>query len=165
MVLRKRYSFLFIPEGNGRSREVRIPRWSVLAAGGALLVLLVSAGLYLVDWAAGAAWRPGGSALAVENERLRETIDRFETRTASLQQELDRVFKYQQLIARTVDVEPLDAQARAGGIGGRTPLTLAGDLPGHSAALDLETLLRQARIQQRGMTALLDTLAARQEVH
>jgi murein DD-endopeptidase MepM/ murein hydrolase activator NlpD len=164
MKLQKRYSFLFIPEGDGQSREFRVSSWAVALTAGGILLLLVIAGLYVVDWSLGAAWRPGGSPLVLENDRLQYEVDRFDSRVASLQQDLDRVFAYQQLVADAVDVEPLDAGARAGGIGGRGPLALGDELAGLSRAPDLEGLLHQARIQHRGMVALLDTLEARQDV-
>jgi len=164
MKLHKRYSFLYLPDGDGRSREFRVPRWAILAAGGLALVLLVVAGLYVLDCRLGVAWRPGGAALARENEHLRQTIEQFDARLAGLRFDLDQVFAYQQLVAAVVDVEPLDAQMRAGGIGGRRPLVAGGETPVGTAAFDLESLVRQARIQHRGMVALLDTLTARQEI-
>jgi murein DD-endopeptidase MepM/ murein hydrolase activator NlpD len=164
MRLRRRYSFLYIPEGDGQSREFRVSIASVVLAAGGLLVLLLAAGLYAVDWSVGAAWRPGGSPLALENGRLQGEVDRFGSRVAALQQDLDRVFAYQQLVAAAVDVQPLDPGARAGGIGGRVPLHVVGELDGVSGGSDLESLLHQARIQHRGMVALLDSLEARQEV-
>jgi len=166
MRLQKRYSFLYLPEGDGRSREFRVSRRAIVGAVAAIAVLVVAAGLYAVDLWAGAAWRPGGSPLARENERLRDDVDRFAAHVASLQEDLDAVFAYQQLVAEAVDVTTLDAEARLAGVGGRGPLQ-GGELAGlteGAANVDLETLLNQARIQRRGMAAILDTLAARQEV-
>ena len=57
-----------------------------------------------------------------------------------------------------------DAETRAGGVGGRAPLQVNDELVTVNDGPDLETLLYQARIQHRGMAALLDTLAARQDV-
>lgn len=164
MKLRKRYSFLYLPDGDGQSREFRVPAWSMALAAGGVLLLLVVAGLYAVDWHVGVAWRPGGSPLAQENQVLQREVNRFDSRVAALQQDLDRVFDYQQLVAAAVDVEPLDAEARAAGIGGRAPLQVTDELVGVSGEPDLESLLYQARIQHRGMMALLDTLEARQDV-
>jgi murein DD-endopeptidase MepM/ murein hydrolase activator NlpD len=164
MNLRKRYSFLYLPEDDGQSREFRVPAWALALVGGGGLLLVLVAGLYVVDWSVGAAWRPGGSPLAHENQALQREVDTFDARVAALQGDLDRVFEYQQLVAAVVDVEPLDAQARAGGMGGRAPLVDDHELSSVTRAPDLETLLYQARIQHRGMAALLDTLAARQDV-
>jgi murein DD-endopeptidase MepM/ murein hydrolase activator NlpD len=164
MNLRKRYSFLYLPEDDGQSREFRVPTWALALVGGGGLLLLLLAGLYVVDWSVGAAWRPGGSPLVQENQALRREVDTFDERVAALQGDLDRVFEYQQLVAAVVDVEPLDAQARAGGMGGRAPLVDDHELASVTRAPDLESLLYQARIQHHGMAALLDTLSARQDV-
>ncbi len=122
MKLDKRYSFLFIPEGDGQTREFRVPGWVFVAATGCAVLFVLVAGLYVVDWSVGAAWRPGGAPIAAENDQLRREITSFETRVASMQGDLDRVFEFQQIVAAAVDVEPLDAQTRAGGVGGRGPL-------------------------------------------
>ncbi len=164
MKLQKRYSFLFIPDDDGQSREFRVSSWAVALGVGGCLLLLIVAGLYVVDWSVGAAWRPGGSPLAVQNDLLHREVNRFDSRVASLQQDLDRVFQYQQLVAAAVDVVPLDAETRAGGIGGRMPPPGNDEMAMVSREPDLESLLHQARIQHRGMLALLDTLEARQDV-
>ncbi len=169
MRLQKRYSFLFIPEGDGRSREFRVPRWTILSALAVVSVLALGAALYVVDLQAGAAWRPGGSPLARENQQLRQDVDRSAARVASLQQDLDAVFAYQQMVAAAVDVTPLDAEARLAGVGGRGSLTsgelgLAAETTAGALPADLESILNQARIQRQGMAALLDTLGARRDV-
>jgi murein DD-endopeptidase MepM/ murein hydrolase activator NlpD len=164
MDLKRRVSILLIPDGDGRTREWRIPRLGFLGAGMVLAVLLLVAGLYVVDWVVGAAWRPGGSPLQRDNVALQQEVARFETRVAALQDDLDEVFAYQQALAAAVDITPLDAQTRAAGVGGRGPLLTGGELAGLHEGPDLDRLLRQARIQRAGMAAMLDTLAARETV-
>ena len=160
----KRYSFLYIPEGDGRSREFRIPRWVFLALGAAFVTLLLGTGLYVVDCSLGAAWQPGGSPLAHANAELQQDVWHFQTRVSALQQDLDSVFAYQQMVAAAVDIAPLDPETRAGGIGGRAPLQVTGERLGFAVSSDPESLLRQARIQHQGMAALLDTLTSRRAV-
>ncbi len=169
MGLQKRYSFLFIPDGDGRSREFRISRWAILSVVAVVGALTLGTALYAVDVGVGAAWRPGGSPLARQNQQLSQDIDRARARVASLQQDLDAVFAYQQMVAAAVDVAPLDAEARLAGVGGRGPLApgelgLADEAADGTLPVDLESILHQARIQRQGMAALLDTLSARQEV-
>ncbi len=164
MPLKRRYKILYLPDDDGRSREFRFPGWGIAAVAFACLLLAVGTGLYLVDLSTGVAWRPGGSPLLHENSRLRLDAARFEAKVATIQNELDALFSYQRLVAGVVDVEPLDAQVRAAGIGGRQPLDLMQEVPGSAPVADLETLLRQARIQRRGMVAILDTLSVRQEL-
>jgi murein DD-endopeptidase MepM/ murein hydrolase activator NlpD len=164
MKLRRRYSFLYLPEGEGQTREMRVPAWSLVAGAVFVMVLMLGAGLYALDWSVGVAWRPGGSPVVLENDRLRGEVATFEARVAEMQDDLDDVFAYQQRVAEAVDIQPLDPQARLAGVGGRGPLWEPTETQVADVALDLETLVNQARIQRRGMAALLDTLAARQEV-
>ncbi len=163
MQLKRIYSFLYLPENQGESRTFRISARALLAAATALCLLLAATALYIVDWSVGAAWRPGGSPLAVQNAFLQREAARFEHRVAVLQSDLEAVFAYQQMIAAAVEIEPLDAQVLLAGVGGRGPLTTLTEQPEADAVTDLESLLRQARIQRRGMAAILDTLSARQE--
>jgi murein DD-endopeptidase MepM/ murein hydrolase activator NlpD len=164
MPLRRRYKLLYLPDSDGPSREFAVPRWTILTAGALLVGLLLLAGLYVVDLSAGVAWRPGGSPLVAENNRLQREAARFEARVAAVQADLDILFSYQRLVAGAVDLEPLHAEVRAAGVGGREPLPAVADSPVLAAVADLESLLRQARIQRRGMVAILDTLSSRQEL-
>jgi murein DD-endopeptidase MepM/ murein hydrolase activator NlpD len=162
MKLRHRYTFLYLPDGEGRTREFHVHRVAIVAALGMLVVLMTTAAFYAVDWAAGVAWRPGGSPVAVENEALRQEVDRFESRVAAMQDDLDQVFAYQQALAVAVDVTPLAAEVRAAGIGGRSPLRQPSELANLRVAPELDHLVRQARIQRAGMAAIIDTLESRQ---
>lgn len=164
MNLRKRYSFLYIPDDDGRTREMRVPRLVIAGTILAVFVLLVAGGLYVVDWVQGVAWRPGGSPVVLQNLELRNEVGRFESRITAMQADLDDVFAYQQRLAEAIDVRPLDTEARAAGIGGREPLAVTSELATVRSLPDLEQLLHQSRIQRAGMAALLDTLATRAEM-
>jgi murein DD-endopeptidase MepM/ murein hydrolase activator NlpD len=162
-MIRKRYSFLYLPEGDGRTRELHVPRAALLGALAVLLLLVTASGLYLVDWVTGAAWRPGGAPVARQNVVLRQQVATFETRVADMQEDLDEVFAYQQAVAAAVDITPIDAETRLAGVGGRGPRAIPGDLPGLEVAPRLDQLLRQSRIQRAGMAALLDSLSSRDD--
>lgn len=162
MKLRRRYTFLYLPEDEGRTREFHIHRVAIVGAASLLLILLTTAVFYAVDWSVGVAWRPGGSPLALQNEALQREVAGVESRIAAMQDDLDQVFDYQQALAVAVDVTPLAAEVRAAGIGGREPLRQRSELGGLISSPDLDHLIRQARIQRAGMAAILDTLASRQ---
>lgn len=160
----KKFRFIYAPAGWGKSRSYEIPAWGLLAAGAALLLFLIASVLYVVDLSLGVAWRPGGSPLVEQHDRLRREATSLEHRLAAVQGDLDQVFAYQQAIAAAVDIEPLDAQVRAAGSGGRAALFGTSDRTDPPMLADVETLLRRARIQRSGMAAILDTLAARQDI-
>lgn len=159
----KRYSFLYLPEDDGRTRQIRIPRLVVVGIAAVAALLTVASSLYLVDLVTGSAWRPGGANVVRENIALRQQVETFEARVAAMQQDLDEVFAYQQAVAAAVDLVPLDAETRAAGVGGRFPLNMLGENDELAIAPRLDELLRQSRIQREGMAALLDSLGARSE--
>ena len=164
MRLKKHYQIIYIPSGHGPSRSYRIPALGLLAGTVLLGLLVAGSALYVVDWSLGVAWKPGGSPLALQNDQLLRETARFENRLSAIRNDLDHVFAYQRMVAEAVDLAPLDPQVRAAGAGGRGPL-LADDARDDTRLLaDIETLLRQARVQRLGMAALLDTLDARQQV-
>lgn len=164
MKIRKSYSFLYMPEGDGRTREVRVPRSAILGTALVVLLLLTTAAFYTVDWATGVAWRPGGSPLALDNQALQQQVASYQTQVTAMQADLDEVFAYQQALAAAVNITPLDAEVRQAGIGGREPLQVTGELSGLRQAPDLDLLLRQSKIQRAGMAAIIDSLAARDDV-
>jgi len=164
MKIRKSYSFLYIPEGDGRTREVHVPRVAILGGAVLLLLLVTTAAFYTVDWTTGVAWRPGGSPVVLDNQALQQQVNRYESQVVAMQADLDEVFAYQQALAAAVDITPLDAEVRRAGIGGREPLQITGELAGLHSAPDLDQLLRQSRIQRAGMAAIIDSLSARDDV-
>lgn len=162
--LKKAYTFLYMPEDHGSSRQLRVPRWVILLTGGTATFALALATLYLVGLPAGTSWLPGGSRLQRENLNLNWRIAGLQGQVSDLREEMERVYDVQTLVATAVHLEPLDREVFAAGVGGRGPLELtAAEVPGLGGDLDgeLGQLLRQARIQRQGYQAILDTLGAR----
>lgn len=172
MKLKRRYTFLYMPDDHRVSRQFHLPRWLLLAAGGLVGLLLVGAILYGVDVKTGGAWRPGGSDLARRNDALRGTVRHLEHRVEGVRQELAETRAVQVAVASAVNLPLPDDETYAAGVGGRGRL-LRRSLENPTAAAgtgladldrDLALMLRRARIQRQGYRAMLDTLAARAEV-
>ncbi len=161
----RRYSFLILPEHDGNVRQVNLSRGALLGGAIALGVCLVLATLYMVDLATGRAWRPADEKLVRENAVLREHLAGMEQQVAELRAGLDDVLVFQQQIAVATDLPVMQADALAAGIGGRTPVNGLADLDPSRLApgAELDQLLRQARLQREGLTAILDTLRTRAE--
>lgn len=176
MRLKKSYTFLYMPEDHGASRQFRIPRWGILTSTGIVAVLLICAGLYAVSVRTGNGWLPGGSRLQVENRALADQIVALEAGMGQLRGEIDDVYALQQDVAGAVNLPGVDPETFAAGIGGRGGLTPADpEIPALAQVLsggddfaglhrELEHMVRQARIQRQGYQAMLDTLAVRDEV-
>jgi murein DD-endopeptidase MepM/ murein hydrolase activator NlpD len=176
MKLKKAYTFLYMPEDHGSSRQVRVPRWGILLTGGTVALLVCLAALYGVGLRMGSGWLPGGSRLQKENLALNHRIVGLEDQVEGLREEISQVYDVQALVATAVDLSPIDQEVFEAGVGGRGHLEYAGaEVPGLDGVLpqmdqpgsldeELGQLLRQARIQRQGYQAILDTLGSREGV-
>ena len=180
MRLKKAYTFLYMPEDHGASRQFRLPRWIILGAGSLAGLLLVVAALYGIGLVSGNSWLPGGSRLQLENRALEAEIQDLDTQVADLRTEMDDVYHTRNLMAAALELPTMDRSTYAAGVGGRGLLAdnrnevdLLGEAqpfpPASGEKLvaigeELDLLRRQARIQRQGYEALLDTLAGRAEL-
>lgn len=176
MKIKKAYTFLYMPEDHGPTKQMKIPRWGILVGSGVVTLLACLAVLYLVGLQTGSGWLPGGSRLKLENLALNQEIEGLEFQIEDLREEIDQVYAVQTLVASAVDIEPIDDEIFAAGVGGRGHLEFANsEVPGLESRLpesdqfaslddELGQLLRQARIQRQGYQAILDTLGARDVV-
>ncbi|MCB1182141.1 M23 family metallopeptidase [bacterium] len=172
MKLKKSYTFLYMPEDHGASRQFRLPRGLIVGVGGTLLVLVGVSVLYGVGVGTGNSWLPGGSRFQKENRALMATIDGLEGRVDGLRGEIDRVHEVQNVVAAAINLPGVDDETFAAGVGGRGPTDLSPvevpGLDGRSGGGDLgerlDQMLRQAKIQRAGYLAMIDTLAAREVV-
>jgi murein DD-endopeptidase MepM/ murein hydrolase activator NlpD len=173
MKLKKSYTFLYMPEDHGPTRQVSISRWVIMSCCCALLFLGVFSSLYVVGVRTGSGWLPGGSRLQKENLALVGQIAGLETSIGFLRGEIENVYEVQQQIALAVNLPAVDEETFAAGVGGRAPLQFAEvEVPGLDQVLEgdggfaeldqeLQRMVRQARIQRQGYQAMLDTLDAR----
>ncbi len=162
----RKFTFLYVPEDEAVTRQWRVPRWMPSIVGLGLLLLAVLAGGYLAGLPRGASWLPGGAPLERENAALASKVRILEERADLLRDQLDESFTLEAALAEALGLAPLDPDVRRAGVGGRgpaTPVALGRD-PLQDLAVDLDTLLRQARIQRQSFSALVDTLNARQDV-
>lgn len=174
MKLKKSYTFLYMPEDHGPTRQFKVARWGILGPGIAVLLLVGLATLYGVSVKTGNGWLPGGSRLQQENQVLVTAVAGLEDQVMDLREEIDSVYEAGNLMAAAIDLPPLDRETFAAGVGGRGHLGFADEeVPGlgdpKRSALgtmgdDLDQMLRQARIQRQGFMAMLDTLSDRETV-
>jgi len=172
MKLKKSYTFLYMPEDHGDTRQFRLPRW--LIVGTAVCVLLggTVAALYAVGLNTGNSWLPGGSQYQRENLVLQSSITGLKGQIVNLQTEINDVYEVQKVVATAINLPTMDKETFAAGVGGRQHLGYAGaEVPGltlDSTSGDLgeqlDQMLRQAKIQRQGYLAMIDTLSTREVV-
>ncbi len=172
MKLKKSYTFLYIPEDHGASRQFRLPRWLIV---GSVVCLMMGAGvavLYGIGVKTGNSWLPGGSRFQRENLALQSSLTGLENQIVGLQDEMEDVFEVQNAMAAAINLPTMDAETFAAGVGGRGPLDFGVDeVPGLAAGTadsdlgqQLDQMLRQAKIQRQGYLAMIDTLSSREVV-
>ncbi|PID81611.1 hypothetical protein CSA17_00810 [bacterium DOLJORAL78_65_58] len=172
MKLKSSYNFIYMPDGEGNTRVLRVPRVAIVGAFLLLLTLTLLAVLYFAGVGMGAGWWPDSSELKTENALLRERVEDLEGEVGAMRVAMDEAFDYQQVLSTAVGVRPLDAETFAAGVGGRSAslirpgedIELASAGVGELTRLgdEIKLLVRQARIQKQGYKAMLDTLAARE---
>ena len=172
MKLKKSYTFLYMPEDHGRSRQFRLPRWLIVTSLSCVLVFGGVAVLYGVGIKTGNSWLPGGSRYQQENRSLQQTIAGLTGRVENLRGEIDQVYEVQNAMAAAIDLPLLDVETFAAGVGGRQQLGYENVEMQGLSALDgdedigeqLDQMLRQAKIQRQGYLAMIDTLSSRDVV-
>lgn len=178
MKLKKKYTFLYMPEDHGASREFFLPAWLLVSGGVVCSFLLIVLALYSVGIYTGSSWLPTDSPLELENQTLKVTIGQLNGKVNELRAELDNTLAVQNLVATAVNLPPMDDDAYAAGVGGRGALLSANpEIPGLakyreelaagqglSIDAELDLMLRQVRIQRQGFRAMLDTMKSRDVV-
>ncbi len=176
MKLKRTYSFIYTPDDHGPVRHFRVPRWALYVAGSVAVVLVVLSGMYGMGIYAGSGWLPGGSELRLENNQLAVRVDRLQNQVEGLRLEMDQSFEMQNMVATAVNLNPLDEETFAAGIGGRESLSyLDSEIPGYDSRQpfsdefsglgeEVNLMLRQARIQRQGYQAMLDTLSSHKDI-
>jgi murein DD-endopeptidase MepM/ murein hydrolase activator NlpD len=168
MRLRRVYTFLYLPDDQSRTREMRVTRLGLLGMSLFARALLVGSGLYLAGLIAGTVEQRNVAEVRAENARLTGQIAMLEERIALLQSDLAAVARQHEQLAQAAGLQPLGETVWEAGIGGRAPLMPLPDAKTVGAAprlavmeSNLDKLLRQARLQNESCQAMLDTLAGR----
>lgn len=174
MKLKKSYTFLYMPEDHGRSRQFRVSWTRLVLPACAFLLLTVIGVFYGMGIGSGNSWLPGGSPLQKENQVLKSTIGVLETQVLVLRDEIDSVREVQDMMATAINLPAIDPETFAAGVGGRGHLGFGPqEVPGldldfgeggSTIGEELDLMLRQAKIQRQGYLAMLDTLDARGKV-
>lgn len=166
---KRRWTIMLVPHGAQQSRIVEVTSAWIKAAGAATIVLV---GLAMLVGYGVASWqaRQASDALSAQREaELAAEIGRLNGRLGELTDTLQAISRRDARIRLLANLEPLDPQVHAAGIGGPAPRTEAAEatdpLGRHASQVrvDLNALIRRANLLARSFREAADSLASHTE--
>lgn len=159
-MLNRKFNFLYIPDDESGTRRFSVKSWLLLSVAVALISLFTVSGFYFYGLSQGASWVPGGAPIQHQNNRLASELNDLNDRVAMLKDAIIESYKVQEQVAQVVGVDPLDRNVRKAGVGGRQPVVVSSET--NTTHMNLDVLLRQARIQKKGFESIIETLSDRE---
>jgi len=167
MAKRRRWTVVFVPHGSEPSRIVEVSYGLIKMASGGVALGLAAALLVGYATMARTADLSRATRLQEENGRLAQEIGELHGRLTTLADTLTRISQRDARIRVLANLEPIDPQVQAAGIGGPTlaPRPL---LPNAGAAarrsqeirVDLNALIRRANLLASSFEEAKDSLAS-----
>lgn len=163
---KRRWTILLVPQGSGPSRAVELS-WGAVKLGGAVMVVLAVAAVLLGSATMSRRVDLSRTArLEDENARLAEELGELHARLTTLSDTISRISKRDGKIRLLANLEPIDPQVQAAGIGGPaappSPGSVATPLLRKAAdvRVDVNALIRRANLLASSFSAAEDSLAA-----
>jgi len=161
-----RWTILLVPQGAGPSRVVELSWRAVKLAGAVAVVLAVAAVLLGSATISHQVDLSRTARLEDENARLAQELGELHARLTTLSDTISRISKRDGRIRLLANLEPIDPQVQAAGIGGPaapgSPGSLATPLLRKAAdvRVDVNALIRRADLLASSFSAAEDSLAA-----
>ncbi len=163
---KRRWTILLVPQGSGQSRAVELSWGAVKLAGAVAVVLAVVAVLFGSATMSRRVDLSRAARLEDENARLAQELGELHARLTTLSDTISRISKRDDKIRLLANLEPIDPQVQAAGIGGPaappSPGSLATPLLRKAAdvRVDVNALIRRADLLASSFSAAEDSLAA-----
>lgn len=161
---KRRWTVVLVPHGSEPSKVIEVSYRVIRAAIGGL-VLGVGAALGVGYVTVSRTVDLSRSArLAQENARLQQQLGELDGRLAGLADTLSRISQRDARIRVLANLEPIDPQVQAAGIGGPIVGAVAGELGsamrrGHEIRVDLNALIRRANLLANSFKEATDSLS------
>jgi murein DD-endopeptidase MepM/ murein hydrolase activator NlpD len=167
---KRRWTILLVPHGSAPSKVLEVSRGLLRFAGTVGVVLFVSALLVGYATVSRRLDLSRTAALEAENERLAREIGDLSGRLEHLSDTIAQISRRDARIRVLANLEPIDPQVQAAGIGGPTTAgveTADASTPGLRRAadvrVDLNALIRRANLLASSFDAAADSLASHKE--
>ena len=161
---RRRWTVVFVPHGSEPSKIVEVSYGVVKSAVGGFVILALAALLVGYATFSRRADLSRSASLQKENTQLAQELTEMNGRVASLADTLNRISQRDARIRVLANLEPIDPQVQAAGIGGPAEPEPAG-APGttarrsHEIRVDLNALIRRANLLSSSFRDAADSLA------
>lgn len=164
MAKRRRWTVVFVPHGSEPSKIIEVSYRAVKATVGGVVLSLVA--LLLVGYATFSRRTDLSrtSRLQQENSQLSRQLDELHGRLSSLSDTISRISHRDARIRVLANLEPIDPQVQAAGIGGPTFPAPEGE-PGsvmrrsHEIRVDVNALIRRANLLSSSFREAAESLA------
>ncbi|MGH8567983.1 MAG: hypothetical protein ACREXU_08155, partial [Gammaproteobacteria bacterium] len=161
---KRRWTVVFVPHGSEPSKIIEVSyRVIKTAIGGAVLAGAVALGLGYVTMSRTMDFSRS-ARLAQENARLEQQLGELNGRLAGLADTLSRISQRDTRIRILANLDPIDPQVQAAGIGGPTVSAAAGEVGSamrrsNEIRVDLNGLIRRANLLASSFKEATDSLA------
>ena len=161
---KRRWTVVFVPHGSEPSKIVEVSYGVLKTAASGVVVLVVAALLVGYATLSRRADLSRSASLQAENAQLAQELGELNGRLSSLADTLSRISQRDARIRVLANLEPIDPQVQAAGIGGPAEAPPAGE-PGtpirrsHEIRVDLNALIRRANLLSSSFREAADSLA------
>ncbi len=162
---KNRWTIIVVPQGSSRSRVIEITETAmklgaILALGAVIVTLFLGYGTV-----ARSINMYEAQAIAEENTRLAADLNAIQSRLARLTDSISTLEVHDSKIRLLANLEPIDPQVHAAGIGGPAPVNgsaPAGELESRASVVrvDVDALIRRANLLTRSFREAADSLAS-----
>ncbi|HEU5039999.1 MAG TPA: M23 family metallopeptidase [Gemmatimonadales bacterium] len=161
---KRRWTVVFVPHGSEPSKVVEVSYGVLKTAASGVVVLAMAAMLVGYATFSRRADLSRSASLQAENAQLAQELGELNGRLASLADTLSRISQRDARIRVLANLEPIDPQVQAAGIGGPAEPAPAGE-PGtpvrrsQEIRVDLNALIRRANLLSSSFREAADSLA------
>jgi len=163
---KSRWTVIVVPQGSSTSRVIEITETAVklgaiLALGAVIVALFLGYGTV-----ARSINMYQAQAIAEENTRLAADLQTIQGRLARLTDSISALEIHDNRIRLLANLQPIDPQVHAAGIGGPAPLDNRTEAPGElelrasAVRVDVDALIRRANLLTRSFREAADSLAS-----
>lgn len=161
--MERRWTIMIVPQGSSASRVIEVSHTMLKLVASLVLALGVVALLLGYATVSRSIDVARTEALVSENQALAQTLGQLQGRVSSLADSLVELERRDSRLRLLANLEPIDPQVRAAGIGGpaRPALDAGSVLVGQASAIrvDLNALLRRASLLSASFAEAADSLA------